>query len=407
MEGGIKIKTMNTYKKDIERFKSYLTDLGDRAEVRNYLLDPREGERDGNLAQAMTLVRYAIELSEDETLSTSAFDSQFQAIKRMMVNNLRDTRVFDMDSVKEARRVARNIVSESRKMVVEAMRPNERTAYEAQYANKVPFTEEMMIAHRVDYFENTMATIEDKMAYVATALGYHIGNRPLEESSNGPRATNAKGDSDEDHRYMVGDIQYQLEDKSFISGVDINSTNKEGIQYISVMVNTHKGETLKAKSSKGFKKRPPNSVRNDNGAMELQLFEDLIEWPDIAKLRTGDFFFSRNTKEHNLKLTTHSMVSRMKETARKQGIDPNLISAKSLRKAFGTDMTRSNVPTQVINVMGRWSETSKVCINSYAIATPGKATGTMSEGILRTSNNDILRFGRSRDQIEREEAERR
>ena len=52
------------------------------------------------------------------------------------------------------------------------------------------------------------------MAYMATALGYHVGNRPSEESSNGPMAKDSKGKSDEDHRYTVEDIQYQLQDGS-------------------------------------------------------------------------------------------------------------------------------------------------------------------------------------------------
>ena len=50
---------------------------------------------------------------------------------------------------------------------------------------------------------------------------------------------------------MVEDIQYQLPDGSFITGVDINAANKDGIQFISVMVTSHKGETIKMMSSKG------------------------------------------------------------------------------------------------------------------------------------------------------------
>ena len=376
------------------------------AHTSNYLLDPVRGTTNGVCDQAKELVRYAMRLSEDETLCPTAFDAQFYAIKRMMLNNVRDTQVFSMDSVIEARRIGRSIVSESRKRAIQAMEPEDRVAHETRYGTKVPFTEEMMRAHRTDYFESRGAIIEDKMAYIATALGYHIGNRPSEGSSNGPLAKDSKGKTDEDHRYMVEDIQYQLLDGSFITGVDINQTNEDAIQFISVMVDTHKGETLKMRSSKGAAKRQANSIRRDNGDMELQLFKDMIKWPGIAKLKPGDIYFSRNACENNLKLTTSSMVSRMKETADKQGIDPARISAKSLRKAMGTDMTRSNVSKQTINAIGRWAPKSDVCTSSYAMAAAGNVTGTMSEGIVRTSNNDIQRLGRTRDVIAKETGRR-
>lgn len=407
MEAGLKIKTMNDYKREISKFKTYLDNLGDTKRVQNYLLDPIQGTTDGSRDQSLELIRYAMHLSKDETLTPSAFDTQFHAIRRFMIHNARDVRAFDMESVKEARRIARSKVSESRKIVVEAMGSAEKATYESRYGVKVPFTEEMMIAHRRDYFASRTATIEDKMAYVATALGYHLGNRPSEESSNGPLATDAKGKKDEDHRYMNEDVQYQLLDESFITGADINAANKAEIKYISVMVNSHKGETIKMKTSPRATQRQPNAVRRDNGDMERQLFEDLIEWPVIANLRSDDVFFSRNAGGKNLKLTTKSMVSRMKMTAEKQGIDQTLISAKSLRRALGTDMTRSNIDQQAINALGRWSPRSTVCGNVYAMAAPNDITGTMSEGVIRTSNNDVHRYGRTRDQLAKDTAKRR
>jgi hypothetical protein len=121
----------------------------------------------------------------------------------MMINNVRDTQVFERESVTEARRIGRSKVAESRKRTIQAMEANDRATYEARYAVKVPFTEEMMRSHREDYFANPRATIEDKMAYMATALGYHAGNRPSEGSSNGPLAKDSKGKSDGDHRYTA------------------------------------------------------------------------------------------------------------------------------------------------------------------------------------------------------------
>ena len=37
-----------------------------------------------------------------------------------------------------------------------------------------------MVAHRKRYFENSAASIEEKMAYMATAVSYHQGIRPSE-----------------------------------------------------------------------------------------------------------------------------------------------------------------------------------------------------------------------------------
>jgi hypothetical protein len=173
------------------------------------------------------------------------------------------------------------------------------------------------------------------------------------------------------------------------------------------MVDTHKGETLKMLTSKGSSKREANAVRKDNGAMELQLFNDLIEWPSIAKLEPKDIYFSRNSvSEGNLKLTTKAMVGTMKETAESLGVNPNLISAKSLRKALGTDMTRSSVPNETMNKIGRWAKNSKVGATIYAAATAGNVTGTMSEGIIRTSLQDLQRANRNRDKIITETTQR-
>jgi len=402
MSQDIKIKTMNDYEKDITKFRNYLVELGEAARVRNYLLDPKGDGADRIHCQAVELAHYAKKLSEDDNMSPSAFDAQFYAIRRFMLNNLRDVTVFDMESVVVARRVARGIITRSRKRVIDIMEPAERNAYDAKYGMKVPFTEEMMAAHRIKYFTNENASVEDKMAYVATALGYHIGNRPSEASSSGPLETNKHGETDADHRYMVEDIQYQVANGSFVTGPDINEENKNGIQYISIMVDSHKGETIREQSKRGATKRGANAVRRDNGGMEHQLFNDLVEWPSIGKLGHGDIFFSRNAKGRNLKLTTKAMVSRMKTTASDQGINPTLISGKSLRKSLGTDMTRSHVPPQTINAIGRWAVNSNTCANVYAAATAGNVTGTMSEGILRTSNLDISRLNRDRTRMAKE-----
>lgn len=407
MQGGIKIKTMLDYTNDIKRFQKYLAERGEEARVENYLLDPREGTKSAIYDQTRELVTYAMKLSEDVTLSPSAFDDQFNAIKRFMVNNLRNTSVFEAESFKEARRIARGIVTGSRKRAIEAMGTKERRSYDARYAQKLPYTEEMIKHHRDTHWVAESTTVEKKMAYIATALGYHLGNRPSEETSNGRRSKDKDGNEDADHRYTVEDIQYQIKDGSFITGPDINESNKHGIQYISVMVDTHKGETLKMLSSKGSSKRVANAVRIDNGTMELQLFNDLIEWPGIAKLKPKDIYFSRNTaNKGNLKLTTKAMVGTMKETAESLGVDPNLISAKSLRKALGTDMTRSNVPNETMNKLGRWASNSRVGATIYAAATAGNVTGTMSEGITRTSLQDLQRANRNRDKMTTETTQR-
>lgn len=407
MRGGIKIKTMLDYTNEIKRFQEYLVERGEEARVENYLLDPREGTQSVIYDQARELVTYAMKLSQDETLSPSAFDAQFNAIKRFMVNNLRDTRVFEAEGFKEARRIAQGIVTGSRKRTIEAMGTEERRIYDARYAQKLPYTEEMIKHQRETHWVAESTTVEKKMAYIATALGYHLGNRPSEETSNGPKPKDKDGKEDTDHRYTVEDVQYQIEDGTFITGPDINELNKHGIQYISVMVDTHKGETLKMSTSKGPSKREANAVRKDNGVMELQLFNDLIEWPGIAKLKPKEIYFSRNTvNKGNLKLTTKAMVSAMKETAESLGVNPNFISAKSLRKALGTDMTRSNVPNETMNKLGRWANNSKVGATIYAAAMAGNITGTMSEGIIRTSLQDLQRTNRNRNRMTTETTQR-
>ena len=400
MKGGIKIRTMNDYQKDIEMFKTYLEERGEDAVVQNHLLDPKEGSTSRVRDQATELTQYARWLAGDMTLSVSAFDNQFYAIRRFMIHHLREINAFDMEFFKEARRIARSTVTTSRRRVIDNMETEERKIYNARYGRKFPFTIDMLLRHREIYYESRTATIENKMAYVATALGYHLGNRPSECSSKGPLAKDNKGKSDEDHRYVVEDIQYQLADGSFITGPFITEANKGGIQYISVMVESHKGETIKMKASKGASERHASAIRSDNGDLELQLFNDLIEWPSLARSRPKEIFFSRNTeKNNNLKLTTKAMVALMKETAMAQGVDPNMISAKSLRKALGTDMARSGIPQSTINEIGRWAHNSTVSADCYSMATEGNITGNLSSGITRTTSADLQRHKRSRHDI--------
>ena len=135
--------------------------------------------------------------------------------------------------------------------------------------------------------------------------------------------------------------------------------------------------------------------------MESQLFDDLIEWPMITNLRKGDFFFSRNKSGKNLRLTTTKMTDMMKESAKKQGVDATLISAKSLRKALGTSLTHSDVPKAFINQIGRWSENSVVCGNHHAMGS-GRITGTISGSIKRTTNSDVVRMDRTRQKLSTE-----
>jgi hypothetical protein len=170
MQGGIKIKTMLDYAKEIERFQEHLTERGEEARVKNSLLDPKEETQSRVYDQTRELAVYAMRLSEDKKLSPSAFEAQFNAIKRFMINNLRDTSVFETEGFKEARRIARGIVTESRKRVIEDMGQKERANYDARYAQKMPFTEEMIRKHRRTYWVAEKATVEEKMAYIATNL---------------------------------------------------------------------------------------------------------------------------------------------------------------------------------------------------------------------------------------------
>lgn len=234
---------MHNYTNDIKRFQVHLAGRED-ARVQNYLLDTWKTEPDVHVYdQSSELAIYAMKLPEDKDLCVSAFDAQISAIKRHMINNLRDTSVFEAETFKEARRIARGIVAASRKRAVDAMGEKEKGAYDARYAQKMPFTEEMIEKHRETYWKNESSTIEDKRAYLATTVGYHLGNRPSEQTSNGPRPMDKNGNEDADHRYIVEDIQYQIEDGSSI-GSDINETNIHGNTIYS-----HKGEVAQGRNA--------------------------------------------------------------------------------------------------------------------------------------------------------------
>ena len=59
---------------------------------------------------------------------------------------------------------------------------------------------------------------------------------------------------------------------NLICGTNINKNNKGEIKYKSVMLNSHKSETIKAKDAKGATKHQPNAVRSDTGEKELHLY---------------------------------------------------------------------------------------------------------------------------------------
>lgn len=389
MSGGIKIQTAQSYERALKEFASYLGNRGSHARVTSVLMEGASVQD-----QVLELVGFIQVLSQRKTISESAFDECINAIRRNMLQKLKSVEAFEWESVKEARRNGRRIVRASRQVVISEMTPEDRNRYEARYADKLPFTEEMVIECRRKNWESKSATIEDQMAYMGVAVGYHFGNRPSETSSNGPLAINQEGNSDADHRYTEADVRLQCEDLSWIDSLGLTPDNRVLVNYISMMVDSHKGETLKmAGSAKKSQKRQPNAVRRDAGGLESQLFQDILDWITMAKLRKGDFFFSRNTAKRdgtvtNLKLTTKALTTMMKSTASSQGIDPNRISAKSLRKALGSSLTHSNIPKGIVNSIGRWSKDSNVCAQHY-VSGHGEVTGAMSAGVKRVTNEDI------------------
>ena len=87
-----------------------------------------------------------------------------------------------------------------------------------------------MVAHRKRYFENSAASIEAKMAYMAIAVSYHLGNRPSEGSSNGPLQTNENGGVDEDHMYTTEDSSTRQPTIPASSVLTSTNLNKDEIQ---------------------------------------------------------------------------------------------------------------------------------------------------------------------------------
>lgn len=304
---------------------------------------------------------------------------------------------FQREAVSNARQSARLVVGEKRKREIQKMSPQERMKLEDRYIGKVPFTEEMLQADREKNFSDPSATIMDKMAYVATALALHIGNRPGEFSSNGPLTVDEENEvKDRDHRFTTKDILFQKEiTGEWNKAMDITEENKNEFDYISVMVETHKGERV-GKQAKT--KREANAVRRNGGGLESELFNDMMEWTIAAKLKEGDFFFSRNVYNvkgvcSNLKLPTGEVVKRMKSAAISQGIDPKHISAKSLRKGCASALSKSGISDETINMVGRWapgSSASRVYVHSTGI------TGALSDGIERIVNKDVNRMNISK-----------
>lgn len=390
MKKGIKIKTAQSYGTALNRFGEFLHERGSHTRMKSVLMEDASTED-----QAVELVEYAKFLSKIKSLSESAYDECFSAVRRNMIEHVKSIEVFGWESVSEARRIGRSLVKASREVVISEMPPQERNAYEARYTDKVPFTEEMMTACRRKYFQKRISGIDDCMSYMGIAIGYHFGNRPSEESSNGPLARDEDGNMDKDHRYKVEDVKLQREDLRWIGALELTEHNRHLVEYISMMVDTHKGETLKMMGNAKKKARQPNAIRKGTGGMESELFQDILDWILMAKLKEGDFFFSRNATntrglESNLKLTTRAMTTMMKSIAKDQGVDPNNISAKSLRKALGSSLTHSGVSKSEINRIGRWSTNSNVCATNY-VTGHGEVTGTMSIGIKRVSNVDISR----------------
>jgi len=121
---------------------------------------------------------------------------------------------------------------------------------------------------------------------------------------------------------------------------------------------------------------------------------DMIAWTLMAKLRDGDFFFSRNVYSSkgvcsDLKLQTSDISSRMKAVAAAEGVDTKYISAKSLRKGMASSLAKTGIDSEEINEIGRWAPGSRA---SRRYVHSASTTGALSGRGRMVSTKDISRM---------------
>ena len=376
------------YKKGVAVFQEYIQDRGHDTMLKDAAMTGLTLQQ-----QQYELTGLSLAMSERKDMTVARYDKNFAGVKRHMMEQGCDVQVFESPNLKEARQAGRIVVVKNRKATIEQMDEVSRKQHDDRYTTKLPFTEEMLMKCREKNWASATATILDKMSYVAIALGLHIGNRPGESSSNGPLAIDDDGATDIDHRFTTDNIRFQREtDHTWVTADGVTSENKDDFNFISVMVESHKGERI-GKVKKAH--REPNAVMRDGGGWETVLFEDMIDLTLLQKLNKGDFFFSRNEYKgrakqlSNLKLQTKDIAARMKDAAVAVGVDKKYISPRSLRAGMASSLAKSGVDKSEINRLGRWAENSTAS-SKYVHAEHTR--GALSGGGQLVSTLDISRM---------------
>lgn len=391
MAGTIQPKTKKEYGRGPESFAKYIKERGDDTSIRDRVMS--------NLTihqQRTELAQFAMILSEEKGMTEGEYEKRFAGVRRDFLDSGRDIEAFSGDVVKEARQAGRIVVAAKRKIAIERMSPEERRKHDAKHGPRVPFTASMVKQCRIQFWDNKHASIIDNMAYVAIAVGIHIGNRPGELSSTGGLMRDEKGKRMGDHRFKVEDVRYQSKIGNFMDATQVNIRNKNDVIYVSLMVDSHKGERI---GKKVKEVREPNGVSREEEGLEAELCTDLAEWAIRAQLQKGDFFFSRNiwlTKGRwsNLKLQKSEIRTRMKWAAQEEGVDPQLISCKSLRKGMACALSKTpGIGKEAVNRLGRWAHGSTA---SERYIHTSSVTGALSKGVAMVTTLDVSRMSAAR-----------
>lgn len=289
------------------------------------------------------------------------------------------------------------IVSMSRRAC--RLRPDELRALQQgggrQSQAKLPVWEGLLEGLRETMWENLSwewGDIDKRMRYLCLMWGYDLAAR-------GSEVTSAEG-SAEDHAIKACQLIFRLREPMTVNGevtYSIRGGSPTALQLedhnvlmIEVEASSHKMGDLTGRRNKVIGRR---------GEEESQWCSDLVAWGKYSKVKSTDNWFTRyatqpGRRESRLVCTRKSVVAVLKKAVAAVGLDPDLFSFHSLRKASITHMSAMGVPQEQMLARGNYTTTSSVMgtVYDYNSAGVGPIGANSLGGGSRPGLEEVRRY---------------
>lgn len=249
---------------------------------------------------------------------------------------------------------------------------------EINSSSTVPFTLDQLDQLRLLNWNDSWdrENMDLKGIYLAIAIcfdsGRRVGNITLKD-----------GQYKEDHCLRCKDVKFYVRDNSIpiVAGTEFRNyfqhhhLQLEDISQINLYFVTSKTTTSNINL---LPTRPCTLLRRTQH--ESQLVSDITLWVIHSGVMEEDEFLCRYANGRRKVTTRKSVNDAIKFVAELNGINPERVSSKSLRKGLATNGTICSTNSTILKERGGWDPTSTIMENHYVI-------GPKNQGILSISDN--------------------